>query len=104
MRMRTTYTPAQVGCGDEAPTGLDLLHLQQSVCQTADHVCRVVQVTCLVLVQFGQGGEGVRKSCVLDYCPEWLYACGVGLKERDFGVAACAVSIDASCDSGISPT
>lgn len=50
-----SYLLDEVGGGDEAAVGVDGIHLDEAICEVADHVCGVVEVAGLVLVQFGQG-------------------------------------------------
>lgn len=66
---------------------MDLVHLDQSVCEPANHICSIVQVACLFLIQLGHSSKGVRPRGGLDHRLEGLHGCGVGLEEGDFGVA-----------------
>lgn len=85
--MQETYL-AQTRSGDEATAALDLLHLKKPIREAANHVRSIVQVTCLVLLQFGESRERVGLGCLLDDRSKGLYAGSVRLEQPDLGVAA----------------
>jgi hypothetical protein len=66
---------------------VDLIHLDQSVCEIADHVCGVVQMASLFLVKLGHSGESVWPRGVLNDRFERLHGVGVRLEEGNLGVA-----------------
>lgn len=66
---------------------MDLIHLDQPVCKTADHVCSVAEMTCLFLIQLGHGCESIWPRGILDHRLEGLHGRGVFLEERNFGIA-----------------
>lgn len=81
------YPAAKIGCRHEAAAGVDLVHLDQSVCETADHICGIVQMTCLFLVQLGHRSESIWSRSVLNDRLKGLHSVGVRLEEGNFGVA-----------------
>jgi hypothetical protein len=92
------YPAAQTGGCHEAATGVDLIHLDEAVRETADHVCRVAEMTCLFLIQLGHGCESIGPRSILDDRLEGLHGRGVRLKESDFGVATLCSLIEISGD------
>jgi hypothetical protein len=81
------YPAAQIGGCHKAAAGVDLIHLDQPVRETANHVCSVAEMTCLFLIQLGHSCECIRSRGALDDCLEGLHGSGVRLEESDFGVA-----------------
>lgn len=43
----------QVGSRDIPPTRINLVHLSDALCQGTNHVCRMMQVAGLLLIEFG---------------------------------------------------
>lgn len=72
---------------DRPPTCVDLIHLDNTLGEGAHHISGMMQMTGLILVEFGQCSEWVWGGCCTDDVAEWLDGCRVCLEERDFGVA-----------------
>lgn len=66
---------------------MDSIHLDQTVRDPADHVCGIVQMARLLLVQLGHSGKSIWSRGVFDDRLEGLYSRGIRLEEGDFGVA-----------------
>jgi hypothetical protein len=88
------YPAVQIGGCHKAAASVDLIHLDQPVRETTDHVCGVVEVTCLLLIQLGHGCESIWSTGILNHRPEGLHSGGVRLEESDFGVATSCLLIE----------
>jgi hypothetical protein len=93
------YILGEVSGGDKAAIGVNGIQFHEAGCQVANHVCGIVEVTGLFLVEFGQGRESIWETCIFNDGLEGLCCCGVGLEEGYFGVAEALLVVCSYCSS-----
>lgn len=64
-----------ISCRDHSPTLIDLVHLDDAIGESAHHIPGMVQMTGLLLVEFGQRSKRIGRRGGIDDCAKWLNGC-----------------------------
>lgn len=83
----TTDAFCVVSRGNHPPTLNYLAHLDNAVRETTQHIPRMLQMTRLILLKFGQRRKRIGGRSGADDCAKRLGCCRVCGKQRDLGVA-----------------
>ena len=70
-----------------AAAGMHLLHLYDSIGQSSNDICRMMEMAGFVLIELSHGGESIGNTSAVDNRPKWLYCGCKRLKQCHFGVA-----------------
>lgn len=82
-----------VSRGHHSPTLNDLIHLDNAVRETTQHIPRMLQMARLILLEFGQRGKRIGGRSGADDCAKRLGCCRICGKQRDLGIAVTVSSV-----------